>query len=65
MWGWGHFVHQLDTDTNGVVSKDEFSQFMDKTFKRLDINRNGVLERNELRPLYAGRWGRIHTPAGQ
>jgi hypothetical protein len=62
MWGSGHFLHEIDRDRNGVVSKEEFSQFMDRTFKRLDTNRNGTLEPSELRPLFRGRWERIHAP---
>ena len=61
----GLLLRQMDTDRNGTVSKQEFLQFMSRTFtrngrtvsfNRLDINRNGKLERNELRPLIAGRW---------
>jgi hypothetical protein len=40
----------MDADQNGVVSKDEFMNFMSlsQTFDRLDINRGGVLKPNEL-----------------
>ena len=60
MFGWNHFLNQMDRDGNGAVSRGEFSQFMERTFKRLDANRNGVLERSELRPLFRGGWDRIH-----
>lgn len=48
----------MDKDQNGSVSKDEFLQFMSQTFDRLDVNRSGQLERNELRhgvPHWPGR----------
>jgi Ca2+-binding EF-hand superfamily protein len=57
-----HWLRQMDRDRNGTVSKVEFLQFMGRTFDRLDTNRTGKLERNELRPLIGGRWDRIHTP---
>jgi len=48
-------VHQLirmmDKDMNGTVSKDEFMQFMSQTFDRLDVNRSGELEHQELHRL--------------
>jgi Ca2+-binding EF-hand superfamily protein len=48
----------MDKDQNGAVSKDEFLQFMSQTFDRLDVNRSGQLEPNELRhgvPHWPGR----------
>jgi len=39
----------MDKDKNGVVSKEEFLQFMSEEFDRLDVNRNEQLERRELR----------------
>jgi Ca2+-binding EF-hand superfamily protein len=44
-------LRQMDTDRNGTVSKAEFSHFISRRFYRLDKNRNGKLEHNELRPL--------------
>ena len=38
----------MDKDKNGVVSKEEFLQFMSKEFDRLDVNRNEQLERREM-----------------
>jgi hypothetical protein len=38
----------MDTDKNGVVSKEEFLQFMSEEFDRLDADRNEQLERREL-----------------
>jgi len=58
----GRLLRQMDRDMSGTVSKDEFLQFMGRTFHRLDTNRNGKLERNELLPLIGGRWDRIHAP---
>ena len=44
-------VRMMDKDMNGVVSKDEFMEFMGQTFDRLDINKSGTLEPRELLPL--------------
>jgi Ca2+-binding EF-hand superfamily protein len=49
-------VRMMDTDKNGTVSKDEFLQFMSQTFDRLDVNKSGELEREELRHLDDPDW---------
>jgi len=49
-------VRLMDTDKNGTVSKDEFMQFMSQTFDRLDVNKSGELEREELRQLDDPDW---------
>ena len=49
-------VRMMDTDRNGTVSKDEFLQFMSETFDRLDINRSGQLEPNEVRRMTSPNW---------
>jgi len=49
-------VRLMDRDKNGVVSKDEFMDFMSQTFDRLDINKSGTLEPNELRPMTQPNW---------
>jgi hypothetical protein len=49
-------VKMMDTDMNGTVSKEEFMNFMSQTFDRLDVNRNGQLEPNELRRMTLPRW---------
>jgi hypothetical protein len=41
-------VRIMDTDKNGVVSKDEFMNFMSQRFDRLDANKSGTLEFNEI-----------------
>jgi Ca2+-binding EF-hand superfamily protein len=41
----------MDKDANGAVSKDEFIEFMSQTFDRLDVDRSGQLERNEIRRM--------------
>jgi len=46
----------MDKDTNGIVSKDGFFQFMRQRFDRRNINRNGRLEPNELRPMNIPNW---------
>jgi len=55
----------VDKDTNGTVSRDEFLQFMGRTFDRLDVNRNGQLEANELRAIMNNSWDRgfLNDPA--
>lgn len=48
----------MDKDKNGVVSKEEFLEFMSKEFDRLDVNRNEQLERREMmRPTCRGGRG--------
>jgi Ca2+-binding EF-hand superfamily protein len=49
-------IRMMDKDMNGAVSKQEFLDFMSRTFDRLDINRSGQLERRELRPLTTPSW---------
>ena len=49
-------VRLMDKDKNGVVSKDEFKQFMGQTFDRLDLDKSGVLERRELRQMTIPNW---------
>jgi EF hand len=39
----------MDTDKNGRVSKQEWMNFMEAEFDRLDKDRNGELDVNELR----------------
>ncbi|HMK87979.1 MAG TPA: hypothetical protein VK437_18580 [Steroidobacteraceae bacterium] len=41
----------MDTDRNGKVSKEEFMQFMEQEFDRLDTNKDGVLDVSELEKL--------------
>ena len=38
----------MDTDKNGKISRQEFMSFMDAEFKRLDKNKDGELDVNEL-----------------
>jgi len=51
-------LRAVDKDMNGKVSRDEFLQFMGRTFDRLDTNRNGQLEANELRAIMSNSWDR-------
>jgi hypothetical protein len=41
-------VRLMDKDRNGVVSKEEFMEFMGRTFDRIDADKNGTLEPKEL-----------------
>ena len=52
-------MRQADKDNNGTISPDEFREAMDKVFKEADLNRDGVLQRNEI-----GRANRALFPAG-
>jgi len=38
----------MDKDNNGKVSKQEFMNFMEAEFDRLDVNKDGQLDVNEL-----------------
>jgi len=38
----------IDTDRNGRIPLEEWRQFQDKEFRRLDKNNDGVLTRDEL-----------------
>ena len=38
----------MDKDNNGKVSKQEFMNFMEAEFERLDINKDGELDVKEL-----------------
>jgi hypothetical protein len=68
----------MDKDKNGAVSKDAFMEYMSQTFDRLDVNRSGQLERNELskaefpfgkgtvqqqRLTFDSWWSILHRPA--
>jgi Ca2+-binding EF-hand superfamily protein len=50
----------VDQDKNGTVSKDEFMQYMSEMFDRLDVDRSGQLERNELRRTSEPDWMLCH-----
>jgi hypothetical protein len=41
-------IRLMDKDQNGVVSKEEFLEFMGRTFDRIDVDKNGTLEPKEL-----------------
>jgi Ca2+-binding EF-hand superfamily protein len=48
----------MDKDQNGKVSRAEFDSYMNKEFDSLDINRDGVLDENELAQLH---WNYLST----
>ena len=39
----------MDTDKNGKISKHEFMSFMEAEFDRLDKDKSGELDPNELK----------------
>jgi len=41
----------MDRDRNGKVSRAEFMRFMSAEFNRLDVNKDGELDVNELTQL--------------
>jgi Ca2+-binding EF-hand superfamily protein/mono/diheme cytochrome c family protein len=49
-------LRMMDADKSGTVSKDEFLRFMSEMFSRLDVNKNGRLEREELRQWDNPNW---------
>ena len=51
-----NIVKLMDADQNGAVSKEEFMNFMSQTFDRLDLNKNGSLEANEMRSMTTPTW---------
>ena len=42
----------MDKDHNGKVSRAEFMKFMNSEFDRLDINKDGELDVNELAEMH-------------
>ncbi len=42
----------MDKDRNGKVSREEFMKFMNEEFDRLDINKDGEPDVNELAALH-------------
>ena len=43
-----NLIRLMDQDKNGVVSKEEFMQFMEAEFDRLDVDKSGGLSSEEL-----------------
>lgn len=41
---------------NGVVSRDDYMGFMSQMYDRLDVNKNGTLEPEELEELTFPTW---------
>ena len=58
-------VRMMDKDQNGTVSKEEFLQYMGEVYDRLDINKSGQLEPNEVRSLASRDWLACNTLAFQ
>ncbi len=56
-----HLLLLMDKDQNGKVSRVEFMNFMSAEFDRLDVNKDGELDVNELTQL---RVGPTHTGGG-
>jgi Ca2+-binding EF-hand superfamily protein len=53
----------MDKDKSGAVSKKEFLDFMSETFDRLDVNRSGQLESEQLKPMTKPHWVPCSTVA--
>jgi Ca2+-binding EF-hand superfamily protein len=43
-----NLIRLMDQDKNGVVSKEEFMQFMEAEFDHLDVDKSGGLTAKEL-----------------
>jgi hypothetical protein len=43
-----HFFNQLDTNHDGVVSRDEYRAWVDGRFDKLDANHDGTVDANEI-----------------
>lgn len=54
----------MDTDKNGKISKQEWMTFMEAEFDRLDTDKSGELDQNELRQSRV-RVGRSFSSAGK
>jgi len=50
----------MDKDQNGKVSKEEFMSFMEEEFERLDKDKNGELDVQELTQSRVRSSGAIH-----
>ena len=50
----------MDTDKDGMVSKQEFMAYMDAEFDRLDQNKDGKLDVKELTQLHMHAGGGVH-----
>jgi Ca2+-binding EF-hand superfamily protein len=50
----------MDHDRNGKISKQEFMQFMETEFNRLDTNKDGELDVYELTGLRIRRSTDVH-----
>ena len=55
-----NLIRLMDQDKNGVVSKEEFMQFMEAEFDRLDVDRSGGLTSKEL--SHSSIYGTHTTP---
>jgi Ca2+-binding EF-hand superfamily protein len=49
-------MQMIDTDHDGIVSKEEFMQFMSKQFDRLDVKKKGTIEAKDLRAIRNPNW---------
>ena len=47
--GKGHKMKMMDTDGDGVISKDEFMSHKEQKFNKKDENGDGVLSEDEMR----------------
>ena len=57
-----HLLLLMDADMNGVVSKEEFMNFMSQTYDRLDVNKTGALGLRQVQPMIRPDWLIRHAP---
>ncbi|MFN3868512.1 MAG: EF-hand domain-containing protein [Hyphomicrobiaceae bacterium] len=49
-------LKQLDTNLDGKVTKDDFVSGARQRFAERDLNGDGVIDRNDMRPARGGKW---------
>jgi hypothetical protein len=52
----------MDTDKNGKVSREEFATFMNAEFRRLDTDKSGEIDVNEMRQSLFAPFASAYMP---
>ena len=47
---WQYLKHLMDTDKSGTITPVEFHAYWAKLYKKIDLNTDGMLQREELVP---------------